>query len=111
MRNIATKMVIRDFLIGIILVGSIVWVGSLRNEEVVAELPLPIGGLMTDLPVEEVRQRLDRTVEAARDLGSGLHDPFSAISFLALGVIPSLKLTDQGLVDVEKFELVPLWVD
>ena len=46
MRNIATKMVIRDFLIGIILVGSIVWVGSLRNEEVVAEFPTEAAQLL-----------------------------------------------------------------
>ena len=45
-----------------------------------------------------------------RELGSTLHDPFMAMSFLALEVIPSLKLTDQGLIDVESFERVPLWV-
>jgi adenine deaminase len=47
----------------------------------------------------------------AHELGSPLHDPFMALGFLALEVIPSLKLTDQGLVDVDKFDFVPLWVE
>ena len=47
---------------------------------------------------------------AAHDLGAGLRDPFMAMSFLALEVIPSLKLTDAGLVDVDRFEVVPLFV-
>jgi adenine deaminase len=58
-----------------------------------------------------VRTRLDVAITAARALGSQVHDPFMAMSFLALEVIPHLKLTDQGLVDVDRFEPVPLWVD
>ncbi len=54
---------------------------------------------------------MDRLVEVAKDLGSSLHDPFMALGFLALEVIPSLKLTDQGLVDVEKFDFAPLFPD
>jgi adenine deaminase len=81
-----------------------------EGEEIKAELPLPIAGLMVDQPVQEVRVQLDQTLAAARELGTTLHDPFMAMSFLALEVIPSLKLTDQGLVDVDRFELVPLWV-
>jgi len=81
-----------------------------KSDRVLAELPLPIGGLMTDEPVTTVREKLEDVLAAARDLGSDLHDPFMAMSFLALEVIPSLKLTDQGLVDVERFEKVPLWV-
>jgi len=81
------------------------------RDEVLALLPLPIAGLMSDLPLEEVRDQVDRLHVAARDLGSRLHDPFMATAFLALEVIPSLKLTDRGLVDVEKFEIVPLFVD
>ena len=80
------------------------------GEHVIAELPLPIAGLMIDEPIEQVRQRLDGVLAAAHELGSTLHDPFMAMSFLALEVIPSLKLTDQGLIDVESFERVPLWV-
>ena len=65
---------------------------------------------MSDQPVQTVRQQMDHLVEVARDLGSPLHDPFMALGFLALEVIPALKLTDQGLVDVEKFDFVPLFV-
>ncbi|MDY7093491.1 MAG: adenine deaminase [Acidobacteriota bacterium] len=81
-----------------------------EGETVLAEVPLPVGGLMSTEPIEKVRQQLDKALEAAGTLGSTLHDPFMAMSFLALEVIPSLKLTDQGLVDVDRFEIVPLWV-
>lgn len=80
------------------------------GEELLAEVPLPLAGLMSDQPIETVRRELDTAIQAARGLGSSLHDPFMAMSFLALEVIPTLKLTDQGLVDVERFEQVPLWV-
>lgn len=81
-----------------------------RDGEAVATLPLPVAGLMSLEPIEAIRRELDGVVQAARDLGSPLHDPFMAMSFLALEVIPSLKLTDRGLVDVDRFELVDLWV-
>lgn len=74
-------------------------------------LPLPVAGLMSDRPIEEVRTRYDALIAAAQALGSPLHDPFMAMSFMALEVIPKLKLTDQGLVDVERFEIVPLFMD
>lgn len=80
------------------------------GEQIVAEVPLPLAGLMSLEPAETVRQQVDRAIAAAHQLGSPLHDPFMAMSFLALEVIPSLKLTDQGLVDVDRFEIVPLWV-
>ena len=78
--------------------------------DVLASVPLPIAGLMSDQPVETVRRQMDRLVAVAKDLGSPLHDPLMALGFLALEVIPALKLTDQGLVDVEKFGFVPLFV-
>ncbi len=81
-----------------------------EGESVVAEVALPLAGLMSDRPVGEVRDGLDRAIAAAADRGSALDDPFMAMSFMALEVIPSLKLTDQGLVDVDRFEIVPLWV-
>lgn len=80
-----------------------------EGETVLAALPLPLAGLMSDRPIAEVRRGLDAALAAARELGSTLHDPFMAMSFLALEVIPALKLTDRGLVDVTRFELVPLW--
>jgi adenine deaminase len=58
-----------------------------------------------------VRDGVDTLLGAASELGSPLHDPFMAMSFMALEVIPKLKLTDKGLVDVEKFEMVDLFVD
>jgi adenine deaminase len=81
-----------------------------EGDGVLALLPLPIAGLMSDQPIEQVRAGVDRLLHAARQLGSPLHDPFMAMSFLALEVIPKLKLTDLGLVDVETFQLVPLFV-
>lgn len=79
--------------------------------QVLASVGLPIAGLMSDQPVETVRQQMDHLVAVAKGLGSSLHDPFMALGFLALEVIPALKLTDQGLVDVEAFDFVPLFVE
>lgn len=78
--------------------------------EVLGELPCPIGGLLSDLPVEDVAERTERLAAAADELGTTLPAPFAALSFLALSVIPELKLTDRGLVDVNRFEIVPLEV-
>ena len=80
------------------------------GDQVIATLPLPVAGLMSDRPITEARRAYDMLVAGARAQGSPLHDPFMAMSFMALEVIPSLKLTDQGLVDVEKFEVVDLFV-
>lgn len=79
------------------------------GDRVLGLLPLPIGGLMTDRPLTEVCGKLDRLLSASRELGSSLEDPFMLLSFLALEVIPDLKLTDRGLVDVTRFELVSLY--
>jgi adenine deaminase len=76
---------------------------------VVADLPLPIAGLISPAPLEEVAGAYARLREAYRELGGGLPDPFMALSFLALPVIPELKLTDLGLVDVTRFQVVPLF--
>lgn len=81
------------------------------GDRVLATLPLPVGGLMSNQPITTVRQGYDAVVMAARQLGSELHDPFMAMSFKALAVIPKLKLTDQGLVDVERFQLVDLFIE
>jgi adenine deaminase len=78
---------------------------------ILARLPLPVAGLMSNKPIGDVRRQLDDVIAAAQALGSGLHDPFMSLSFLALEVIPRLKLTDMGLVDVDQFKFVPLWVE
>ena len=84
---------------------------AVENGAVRACLPLPIAGLMSDQPLEVVREEMEKLLAVAREMGSQLHDPFMAMSFLALPVIPALKLTDKGLVDVDQFELVPLFED
>ncbi len=76
--------------------------------EIRAELALPIAGLLSPLPIAEVAGRLDALDAAAQALGSRLEHPLMTLSFLALSVIPSLKLTDQGLVDVERFARIDL---
>jgi len=80
------------------------------GDRVLALLPLPIAGLMSDLPIEAVRDRSDDLAALARTLGSPLSQPFTTMSFLALEVVPTLKLTDLGLIDVERFAPVPLFV-
>ena len=81
------------------------------NNRVCADLSLPIAGLMSFEPIQTINDQLDRLLNAAREFGSTLHDPFMTLSFLALPVIPELKITDKGLVDVTQFKVVPLFVD
>ncbi|AIJ51289.1 adenine deaminase [Brucella abortus 01-4165] len=77
-----------------------------RDGKVLAEMPLPIAGLMSTEPYETVREALRKLRHAAEDLGSVLEEPFLQLAFIALPVIPHLKITDRGLVDVDKFEFV-----
>ncbi|MBN1219483.1 MAG: adenine deaminase [Anaerolineae bacterium] len=83
---------------------------AVEGDTILSQLPLPIAGLMSDQPIEQVRDQMDDLLRVTHQLGSPLHDPFMAMSFLALPVIPSLKLTDHGLVDVDQFKLVSLFV-
>jgi adenine deaminase len=78
---------------------------------VLAALPLPIAGLMSDLPLDLVRGRLDALLSAARGIGCRLSDPFMTLSFMALPVVPALKITDHGLVDVAAAKVVPLFLE
>lgn len=80
-----------------------------NGDQVLGTLPLPVGGLMTEIPLTEVRGAYDSLIDAARQMGSEMTDPFMGMSFMALEVIPKLKLTDVGLVDVEKFEIIDLF--
>ena len=77
----------------------------------VEELPLPIAGLMSDRPLAEVDQRLRSMEKRLNAMGVTMAAPFMTLSFLALSVIPELKITDRGLVDVGRFELVPLGIE
>ena len=74
---------------------------------VLAELALPMAGLMSLEPFEVVRDQLVALRSAARQLGVELEEPFLQLAFLALPVIPALKITDRGMVDVTKFEIIP----
>jgi adenine deaminase len=76
--------------------------------EVTAELPLPVAGLLADAPLAEVIEQSLACNDAAREVGWSGATPFLTLSFLGLSVIPSLKITDRGLVDVDRFEIVPL---
>jgi adenine deaminase len=78
---------------------------------VAGELALPVAGLLSDEPVETVVERMDRLHEVLADMGVKIPSPFMTLSFLALSVIPSLKITDRGLIDVDRFEIVPLEID
>lgn len=83
---------------------TVVFGGKVR-----ARLPLPIAGLLSERYMREVADGIDKCIDAARELGCNLLDPFMTLSFLCLPVIPELKLTDMGLVDVNEFCLVPLF--
>jgi adenine deaminase len=78
---------------------------------VVEELPLPVAGLMSDQPLAQVHERLTSMERRLRGMGVAMTAPFMTLSFLALSVIPELKITDRGLVDVARFQLVPLGLE
>ncbi len=82
---------------------------AVSNGKVLASLPLPIAGLMSDTSVTQVNLQLEVLHRAVRTLGCKLPDPFMTLSFLSLPVIPELKITDKGLVDVNQFKFVPLF--
>lgn len=79
---------------------------AVRNGRVVAELALPVAGLMSDRDFKTVERGLVTLRAAVRELGCPLDEPFLQLAFLPLPVIPHLKITDMGLVDVDRFELI-----
>jgi adenine deaminase len=81
---------------------------AVEDGRVLAECPLPVAGLFSDAPLDDVIGQSRACTDAAAALGWIGATPFLTMSFLALSVIPALKITDRGLVDVERFELVPL---
>lgn len=82
--------------------GLVVAAGS----KVLSALPLPIAGLLSDQTLDKVVKKLEEVEKAAANLGSKLASPFATLSFLALPVIPELRLTDKGLVDVLQFKIL-----
>ena len=81
-----------------------------KQGQVLGEVPLPIAGLMSTVDAQTLSGQLRVLHEAAQALDGKLRRPFMALSFLSLSVIGELKLTDQGLLDVGKFELIDLLV-
>ncbi|CAN5624863.1 adenine deaminase [soil metagenome] len=81
------------------------------DNQVLAELPLAVAGLLSEEPFGTVVEKLDAAHLALASLGVEIESPFMTLSFLALSVIPKLKITDRGLVDVDEFALVPLELD
>jgi len=81
-----------------------------NNRKVIAEIPLPVAGLMSDKRLDVVVNKLAEIDLAVKGLGVTCEHPFGILSFLALPVIPELKLTDRGLVDVKQFRFVDLFV-
>ncbi len=79
---------------------------AVTDGRVLAELPLPIAGLMSDRPFEEVETKLRALRQSTREMGCAMAEPLLQLAFLPLPVIPHLKLTDRGLVDVDRFELL-----
>jgi len=79
-----------------------------REGSILAELALPIAGLMSDQPAEAVEAALRSLRAAVRAMGCPLSEPFVQMAFLPLSVIPHLKITDHGLIDVDKFEAIGL---
>jgi adenine deaminase len=84
---------------------------AVRDGRVLARLPLPVAGLLTRAPLPRVAGAMEALTQAARRLGVTLPHPFLTLSFLTLAVVPSLKVTDRGLVDVAAGRIVPFWVD
>ncbi len=81
---------------------------AVKGTDVMADLPLPIAGLMADEPLPVVAQRLSDCEAAAHELGCRLESPLMTLSFIGLPSMPAYGLTDMGLVDVERNTLVPV---
>lgn len=81
-----------------------------KDGRVLADVPLPIAGLMSDAPALELRGQVQALNAATRELGCSLRRPFMALSFMSLSVIGSLRITDQGLINVDKFARIDLFV-
>ncbi|MEM2584660.1 MAG: adenine deaminase [Thermoproteota archaeon] len=84
---------------------------AVKNNTIMALVELPIAGLMSDRPVEEVAEKVEKLSEAFKQLGCRLKRPFMTMSLLALPVMPELRITDRGLIDTVNFKRVSLIVD
>ena len=82
-----------------------------KNGEEIALVELPIAGLMSDERAEVVAAKVEKMVTAFRECGCTLNNAFMQLSLLGLVVIPDLRISDKGIVDVTRFEIVPLLID
>lgn len=80
-----------------------------ENGKTLSHLALPVAGLMSDKPAEEVMKKITELEDAAKKIGCKIADPFMSMAFLSLSVIPEIKITDRGLIDVNKFEVTELF--
>jgi adenine deaminase len=83
---------------------------AVRDGQVLALVPLPIAGLMSQEPVEDVNEQVKGLARAWKELGCDLESPFMTMSILALPVIPELRITNRGLADTVEFTPVALFV-
>lgn len=81
-----------------------------ENGKTLSQLELPIAGLISNKPAEEVMAKLQELEQTAADIGCKINDPFMSMAFLSLSVIPEIKITDKGLIDVSKFKVTNLFV-
>ena len=84
---------------------------AVKNGAVIALLPLPIAGLMSDRPLEEVAENVAGLDQAWKDLGCNLVSPFMTMALISLPVLPELRLTNRGLVDCLNFKMLPSLVE
>jgi len=84
-------------------------ISIVKNQKVLHILPLPFGGLMSDRSAKEVDEDYQKLLYLSKKLGCNLPDPFMSLSFMALPVIPHLKITDLGLVDTDNFKIISLF--
>ncbi len=81
------------------------------GNKITAKIPLSIAGIMTPQSIDQLVYQLQTVRDSIEKLECLVKEPFMVLSFLALPVIPEIKLTDRGLVDVNQFEIVPLFVE
>jgi adenine deaminase len=82
-----------------------------NNNQILIKLPLPIAGIMSDKPIEKIVEKLNMFNRILENLGCSLMSPFKILSFMALPVLPEIKLTDMGLFDVKQFCFIDLIIE
>ena len=80
-----------------------------KNGEILAKLPLPIAGLMSDQDINYVTEKSEQLNKAAKEIGCVVDDPFMTMGFLSLPVIPEIKITDKGIFSTNGFNFVDIF--